>query len=215
MSETLAFVERLDPQGCRLKVGKELFTAYGPEIIKALHKKGFEIFLDLKFHDIPNTVYRAVQVAAGLGVWMLNVHASGGREMLLKARQAIDESDHQPLLIGVTLLTSLNAAAVDEIAYRYPLAEQVLHLAKLSFAAGLDGVVCSAHEADAVKQSTHAQFLIVTPGIRLQEGQTDDQTRIMTPEAALRNGADYLVIGRPLTRADNPQAILSQLNSWH
>lgn len=211
--EVQNFVANLDPQQCRLKVGKELFTAYGPQIVKELHALGFEVFLDLKFHDIPNTVYKAIRVAADLGVWMVNVHASGGREMLQKARQAVVDSTHKPLLIAVTILTSLSSEAVAEIGYQLPLQEQAIHLAKLSYECGLDGVVCSAQEANLIKSATAAKFLTITPGIRLSADKTDDQTRIMTPLNAVNNGADYLVIGRPITQADSPQQVLAQINA--
>lgn len=213
LTEVQNFVANLDPQQCRLKVGKELFTAYGPQIVKELHALGFEVFLDLKFHDIPNTVYKAIRVAADLGVWMVNVHASGGREMLQKARQAVADSTHKPLLIAVTILTSLSSEAVAEIGYQLPLQEQAIHLAKLSYECGLDGVVCSAHEADLIKSATATKFLTITPGIRLIADKTDDQTRIMTPLNAVNNGADYLVIGRPITQADSPQQVLAQINA--
>lgn len=212
LTELRQFVAQINPQQCRLKVGKELFTAYGPSIIQELHSLGFEVFLDLKFHDIPNTVYKAIRVAADLGVWMVNVHASGGREMLVKARQAIEDSTHKPLLIAVTILTSLSSEAVTEIGYSLPLQEQAIHLAKLSYECGLDGVVCSAHEASLIKSATDADFLTVTPGIRLSDAKTDDQTRIMTPINAVKNGADYLVIGRPITQAAEPQQVLNQIN---
>lgn len=213
LQETLDFVKQLQPQRCQLKVGKELFTAYGPKIIYKLHEFGFKIFLDLKFHDIPTTVYKAIRVAADLGVWMVNVHASGGREMLTQARQAILDSKHKPLLIAVTILTSLNAAAVAEIGYKLPLHEQILHLAKLSYECGLDGVVCSAYEANEIKKLISPNFLTITPGIRLTEDKMDDQIRIMTPQDAVANGADYLVIGRPITKAQYPLQILTQINS--
>lgn len=212
LEQVLHFVEQIQPSECRLKVGKELFTAYGPQIVRELHARGFEVFLDLKFHDIPNTVYKAIRVAADLGVWMVNVHASGGREMLLKARQAIQDSQHKPLLIAVTILTSLSDAEVAEIGYSRSLTEQTLYLAQLSYACGIDGVVCSAHEAAAIKQVTNAKFLTVTPGIRLSADKTDDQTRIMTPVQAITSGADYLVIGRPITQAPEPAATLRAIN---
>lgn len=212
LAEVLQFVTTIEPASCRLKVGKELFTAYGPQVVRELQNRGFEVFLDLKFHDIPNTVYKAIRVAADLGVWMVNVHASGGREMLIKARQAIDDSKHKPLLIAVTILTSLSAEAVQEIGYARPLTEQALHLAKLSYDCGLDGVVCSAYEAAAIKSNTSSDFITVTPGIRLTDTKLDDQTRIMTPVNAIANGADYLVIGRPITQANAPAQVLAEIN---
>lgn len=212
IDDVINFVSTISPEQCRLKVGKELFTAYGPEIVRKLHSLGFEVFLDLKFHDIPNTVYKAIRVAADLGVWMVNVHASGGREMLERAAQAIQDSKHKPLLIAVTILTSLSKEAVAEIGYARELTEQTLHLAKLSHECGLDGVVCSAHEASLIKSFTSSDFITVTPGIRLEDNKTDDQTRIMTPQNAVKNGADYLVIGRPITQAKNPKETLGLIN---
>lgn len=212
IDDVINFVSTISPEQCRLKVGKELFTAYGPEIVRKLHDFGFEVFLDLKFHDIPNTVYKAIRVAADLGVWMVNVHASGGREMLERAAQAIQDSKHKPLLIAVTILTSLSKEAVAEIGYARELTEQTLHLAKLSHECGLNGVVCSAHEASLIKSFTSSDFITVTPGIRLQDNKTDDQTRIMTPQNAVKNGADYLVIGRPITQAKNPKETLGLIN---
>lgn len=212
LSEVMQFVGQINPNECRLKVGKELFTAYGPQIVRELQALGFEIFLDLKFHDIPNTVYKAIRVSADLGVWMVNVHASGGREMLTKARQAIMDSQYKPLLIAVTILTSLSESAVAEIGYQHSLRDQVLHLARLSYECGLDGVVCSAHEAAAIKQVTSSEFLTVTPGIRLSTDKVDDQTRIMTPSIAVASGADYLVIGRPITQSIAPAETLRTIN---
>lgn len=212
IEEVLSFVATISPNECRLKVGKELFTAYGPLIITELHNRGFEVFLDLKFHDIPNTVYKAIKVAASLGVWMVNVHASGGREMMQMARLAIEESIHKPLLIAVTILTSLSNEEISEIGYSKNLTEQALHLAKLSYECGLDGVVCSAHEAALIKSNTSNKFLTITPGIRLSDSKTDDQTRIMTPKNAIINGADYLVIGRPITKAETPSNVLTNIN---
>lgn len=212
LAEVLQFVRQIKPSECRLKVGKELFTAYGPQIVRELQALGFEVFLDLKFHDIPNTVYKAIRVAADLGVWMVNVHASGGREMLTRARQAIADSQHKPLLIAVTILTSLSEAAVTEIGYKHSLREQALHLARLSHECRLDGVVCSAHEAAEIKQATSVGFLTVTPGIRLSADKVDDQTRIMTPSVAVTSGADYLVIGRPITQSTAPAETLRIIN---
>lgn len=211
--QVLDLVAQLDPQECRLKVGKELFTSYGPQIVRELQALGFEVFLDLKFHDIPNTVYKAIRAAADLGVWMVNVHASGGRTMLNQARQAINDSQNKPLLIAVTILTSLSASEVAEIGYSQDVATQVKHLARLSYECGLDGVVCSAQEANIIKNVTSSEFLTVTPGIRLADATKDDQTRVMTPEAAVKNGADYLVVGRPITQANDPLAILQGINS--
>ena len=204
-------VNKLNPAVCYLKIGKELFTLYGPEIVHSLQQRGFEIFLDLKFHDIPNTVYKAVKAAASLGIWMVNVHASGGREMLLAAHQAIEDSQHKPLLIAVTILTSLSPEAVAEIGYSRSLTGQATHLAQLAHDCGLDGVVCSAWETNSIKSATSPGFITVTPGIRLSDSKADDQIRIMTPATAVANGADYLVIGRPITQADNPSEILNNI----
>lgn len=213
-SEVIGLItQQLNPKQCRLKVGKELFTACGPAIIRELQNLGFEIFLDLKFHDIPNTVYKAIRAAADLHVWMVNVHASGGREMLLKARAAINDSLHKPLLIAVTVLTSMGPDDFYEVGYKLPLKEQVTHLAKLSYECGLDGVVCSAHEALEIKKATNDRFLTITPGIRLKDGVVDDQRRIMTPDNAIRNGADYLVIGRPITAAVSPLEVLNKITN--
>lgn len=211
IDEVLHFVKNLDPKECRVKVGKELFTAYGPQIINQLHQLGFEIFLDLKFHDIPNTVYKAIRIAANMGVWMVNVHTSGGREMLQKARAAVDESKHKPLLIAVTILTSISQDGIEEIGFRLPIEEQVTHMAKLAYECGLDGVVCSAWESLSIKKATSQNFLTVTPGIRLDNKKNDDQTRTMTPEEAYNNGVDYLVIGRPITSSENPKEIIQAL----
>lgn len=212
INEIRKFISRISPDECRLKIGKELFTSYGPEVVQEVQRAGFEVFLDLKFHDIPNTVYKAVKAAAGLGIWMVNVHASGGREMLLAARKAVDESRHKPLLIAVTILTSLSNEAVKEIGYAQNSVMQALHLAELSYECGVDGVVCSAQEASLIKQKTDTKFLTVTPGIRLSVDKTDDQTRIMTPDTAIQNGADYLVIGRPITQAQDPLQALHEIN---
>ncbi len=208
LDEVLNFVANIQPDQCRLKVGKELFTAYGPNIVRELHQRGFEVFLDLKFHDIPTTVYKAIRVAADLGVWMVNVHASGGREMLKAARQAINDSINKPLLIAVTILTSLDDATVFDV-YSNSVTEQVLYLSKLSYESGVDGVVCSAHEVGLIKSLINSNFIAVTPGIRLSNEKSDDQTRIMTPSAALDAGADYLVIGRPITQSNHPKELLS------
>ncbi|WP_414039653.1 orotidine-5'-phosphate decarboxylase [Acidithiobacillus sp. M4-SHS-6] len=205
-----AMAALLDPSQCRVKVGKELFTAAGPLLVEQLQDQGFEVFLDLKFHDIPQTVAKACQAAARLGVWMLNVHASGGKSMLEAAREAVDASGHRPLLIGVTVLTSLDAAALMQIGVSDPVAVQVERLAALSTAAGLDGLVCSAREAPQLK-AAHPDLCLVTPGIRPPEHIADDQKRTMTPAAALAAGADYLVIGRPITAAADPAQAFSAM----
>lgn len=206
--EVNSLVTKLDPSLCKLKVGKELFTIAGPKLVEQLVVSGYDVFLDLKFHDIPNTVYKACKAAANLGVWMVNVHASGGLKMLLEAKKAIDESEHKPLLIAVTVLTSMNEEDLKQIGITQGINEHIKHLAQLSYQSGLDGVVCSALEAKMIKDATSRDFLTVTPGIRLADSKTDDQTRIMTPAGAISNMADYLVIGRPITSAKDPQTIL-------
>ncbi len=207
----LAMAARLDPQQCRLKVGKELFTSAGPALGEALQKRGFQVFLDLKFHDIPATVAGACRAAASLGVWMLNVHASGGRAMLEAARAAVDQSPGpKPLLIAVTVLTSLASQDLREIGCNADPAAQVMRLASLAAEAGLDGVVCSAQEAGALRQKW-PDLLRITPGIRPAGASLDDQRRVLTPTAALAEGADYLVVGRPVTAAPDPATALAGL----
>ncbi|WP_348550166.1 orotidine-5'-phosphate decarboxylase [Acidithiobacillus sp.] len=206
-----AMAARLDPQQCRLKVGKELFTSAGPALVEALQKRGFQVFLDLKFHDIPATVAGACRAAASLGVWMLNVHASGGRAMLEAARAAVDQSPGpKPLLIAVTVLTSLASQDLREIGCNADPAAQVMRLASLAAEAGLDGVVCSAQEAGALRQKW-PDLLRITPGIRPAGASLDDQRRVLTPTAALAEGADYLVVGRPVTAAPDPATALAGL----
>ena len=202
----------LEPGLCRLKVGKELFTSAGPALVEMLIGRGFDVFLDLKFHDIPNTVARACAVAARMGVWMVNIHASGGRNMLLAAREAVDREQQQPLLIGVTVLTSLSSADLVEIGVNSPAEQQVLRLAGLCQSSGLDGVVCSAREAASLKAELGAAFVLVTPGIRPAGAADDDQKRIMTPAQAIAAGSHYLVIGRPVTQAQDPLAVLTAIN---
>jgi len=202
-------IEQLDPKVCRLKVGKEMFTTLGPKFVESLVAKGFDVFLDLKFHDIPNTVARACSAACDLGVWMLNVHASGGRQMMEAAKESIDKSSHQPLLIAVTILTSLDDAALHEIGYIGSSADNVLRLAKLTQSSGLDGIVCSAQEASQLRSSLGDDFVLVTPGIRLAGGDAGDQRRVMTPADAISAGASYLVMGRPITQAENPMSVLN------
>ncbi|TCP10831.1 orotidine-5'-phosphate decarboxylase [Crenobacter luteus] len=209
----LDFVARLDPAACRVKVGKELFTASGRSLIEKLVARGFEVFLDLKFHDIPNTVAHACKIAAELGVWLVDVHASGGRRMMSAAREALEGYSHRPLLIGVTVLTSMDASDLAEIGIAVPPEEQVLRLATLARDSGLDGVVCSAQEASMLKPALGADFKLVTPGIRLAGSPGDDQRRVMTPVAALQGGADYLVIGRPITQSADPLATLAAINA--
>ncbi|HSI96381.1 MAG: orotidine-5'-phosphate decarboxylase [Methylophilaceae bacterium] len=215
--QALTFVDRLDPALCRVKVGKELFTAEGPRLVEQLVGKDFGVFLDLKFHDIPNTVAKACEAAAKLGVWMLNVHASGGRAMMEAARNAVDKSTHSPLLIAVTVLTSMDQAALNEVGVSGELQDQVLRLALLTEQSGLDGVVCSAQEAPMLRSKVAQDFCLVTPGIRPATASKDDQSRIVTPADALRQGSSYLVIGRPITQAADPikalQAIHAEISS--
>jgi orotidine-5'-phosphate decarboxylase len=212
-TSALTLVERLDPALCRLKVGKELFTAAGPELVRALVARGFEVFLDLKFHDIPNTVAAACRAAAGLGVWMMNVHASGGRRMMDAAREALADLPHPPLLIAVTVLTSMSVEDLGEVGVADSPADQVLRLARLTQACKLDGVVCSAQEATLLRADLGTDFRLVTPGIRPAGADTGDQRRVMTPVEALRAGATDLVIGRPITAASDPLAALQQIRS--
>jgi len=212
LDAAVALAKQLDPTQCRLKVGKELFTYCGPSVVEALHELGFEVFLDLKFHDIPNTVAKAVKAAAELGVWMVNVHASGGLEMMKAARAAIDSyGDKRPLLIAVTVLTSMSGEDLSQIGLQNSPEQQVQRLAGLTQQAGLDGVVCSSQEARELKASFGKYFLLVTPGIRPQDSATGDQKRIMTPVAALEAGSDYLVIGRPITQAPSPLNALAAI----
>ena len=200
----LELAARLDPVLCRLKVGKELFTAEGPQLLEQFMRRGFEIFLDLKFHDIPNTTAQACKAAANLGVWMVNVHASGGRKMMEAAHEAVVQSAKPPKLIAVTVLTSMAQEDLSELGITATPAEQVLRLARLTRDSGLDGVVCSAQEAALLRRECGKEFCLVTPGIRPADAAVDDQSRIMTPRAALEAGSSYLVIGRPITRAEDP-----------
>lgn len=208
----LAFAERVSPSQCRLKVGKELFTVAGPQLVEQLVARGFDVFLDLKFHDIPNTVAQAVKATARLGVWMVNVHASGGRKMMEAARAALQDEPRKPLLIAVTVLTSMDGAQLAELGLPEP-AVQVPLLARLALDCGMDGVVCSAQEAVVLKKLCGADFKLVTPGIRPAGADAGDQSRIMTPEAAMAAGADYLVIGRPITQSADPFATLQAINA--
>ncbi|MEW8014892.1 MAG: orotidine-5'-phosphate decarboxylase [Candidatus Sedimenticola endophacoides] len=200
----LELVAGLDPTLCRLKVGKEMFTRLGPGFVSKLAARGFDIFLDLKFHDIPNTVAAACEAAADLGVWMINLHASGGRRMMETARERLERRAERPLLIAVTILTSLGEADIAEVGYSGSPAENVLRLARLSESSGLDGIVCSPLEAGVVRGAVGSEFKLITPGVRPVFASSDDQRRIMTPADALRGGADYLVIGRPITAAADP-----------
>lgn len=208
----LALAERLDPTQCRLKVGKELFTRAGPELVKTLVAMDFDVFLDLKFHDIPNTTAKAVSAAADLGVWMTNVHASGGSRMMSAAKQALEQQGSAMLLIGVTVLTSMDDTDIAELGIGRSPAEQVLHLAGLAEKSGLDGAVCSAMEAKVLKAELGADFKLVTPGIRLPENAADDQRRVVSPPQAMAMGSDYLVIGRPITQSSDPLGTLLKIN---
>ncbi len=210
-NEALRMAERLDAGACRLKVGKELFTRGGPALVEKLLARDFSVFLDLKFHDIPNTVAAACKAAATLGVWMVNVHAQGGRRMMEAARESLDSFQHPPLLIAVTVLTSMDEAELREVGHREAPAVLVDRLAQLARASGLDGVVCSAQEAAALRVSCGADFCLVTPGIRPAGAGGDDQRRVMTPVAAVAAGADYLVVGRPITAAPDPLAALQAI----
>jgi orotidine-5'-phosphate decarboxylase len=207
----LALAARLDPKLCRVKIGKELFVAAGPAVVAKVHERGFEIFLDLKFHDIPSTVAGACRSAARLGVWMMNVHASGGEAMLRAAREAVESVSRPPLLIAVTILTSLSQADLVRVGYSGSLIENVERLARLARASGLDGVVCSAQEAPLIRNATGKDFVLVTPGIRPKTDVRDDQARVVTPVEAVRLGSDYLVIGRSITRAPDPAAMLDEI----
>ena len=208
----LAIAARLDPALCRVKVGKELFVAAGPAVVGALQERGFEVFLDLKFHDIPNTVAGACRSAAKLGVWMMNVHASGGETMLRAAREAVSSVVRPPMLIAVTVLTSLTNDDLERVGYTGSVMENVERLARIARACGLDGVVCSAQEATLVRKATGEDFTLVTPGIRLESDNRDDQARVVTPRDAVRLGANYLVIGRPITGSPDPAATLQSIN---
>ena len=213
MAPALALAEQLSPRLCRVKVGKELFTRCGPAVVESLQKLGFDVFLDLKFHDIPTTVAGALRAAAELGVWMVNVHSSGGRRMLLAAADALHSATQRPLLIGVTLLTSLSQEDLSELGDTRSMESRVLSLAALSQDCGLDGVVCSAMETSALRQSCGDTFCLVTPGIRLAGDASDDQRRVVTPGEAIALGSDYLVIGRSITAAADPLAALQRVHS--
>lgn len=207
------FVDRLEPGSCRLKVGKELFTRSGPQLVEALQQKGFEVFLDLKFHDIPNTVARACEAAADLGVWMVNVHTLGGAKMMAAARDALERrAGQRPLLIGVTILTSMNETDLGEVGLRGTPAENVERLAGLARSSGLDGVVCSPQESGMLASSLGSDFVLVTPGVRPAGAEVNDQQRIMTPGDAIEAGSHYLVIGRPITQAQDPVQALAAIN---
>ena len=213
-ADALAFVDRIDPRLCRLKVGKEMFTLFGPQFVRSLVARGFDLFLDLKFHDIPNTAAKAVAASAELGVWMVNVHASGGERMMMAARQALEAyGSSAPQLIAVTVLTSMEQDELRQLGLSCTVQEQVLRLATLSRDAGLDGVVCSAQEARMLKQQLGADFKLVTPGIRPAGSELGDQRRVLTPAEACAQGSDYLVIGRPITQSVDPALALQAINN--
>ncbi|MFI8417008.1 orotidine-5'-phosphate decarboxylase [Serratia sp. NPDC078593] len=210
----LAFADRIDPQDCRLKVGKEMFTLFGPQLVRDLHERGFDVFLDLKFHDIPNTTARAVAAAAELGVWMVNVHASGGARMMSAAKEALQAyGQDAPLLIAVTVLTSMEASDLPGVGIDLSPAAHAERLARLTRDCGLDGVVCSAQEAVRLKQACGQAFQLVTPGIRPEGSAAGDQRRVMTPQQALAAGVDYMVIGRPITQSADPAAALASIRA--
>ena len=210
-SVAINMAKNFDANLCRLKIGSQLFTSSGPQIIKELNSLGFDIFLDLKFHDIPNTVYEAVKSAADLGIWMVNVHASGGRAMLEASKKALEGFDQPPLLIAVTVLTSLSEDSLNEVGIK-DLSEQVLRLAELTNECDLNGVVCASTDVKAIKNRFGKDFITVTPGIRPNDSKVNDQNRISTPSEAVKNGSDYLVIGRPITESENPTKALEEIN---
>ena len=209
--DALTVVEQLDPSLCRVKVGKELFTHEGPSVVKALHTQGFEVFLDLKFHDIPNTTAQAVCAAADMGVWMVNVHASGGRKMMETCVERLKASNYATQLIAVTVLTSMGREDLVDLGLDIEPFEHVQRLAKLTKESGLDGVVCSAQEAKMLREALGKDFALVTPGIRPEGSNADDQKRIVTPKQAMLDGSTHLVIGRPITKAENPSQMLKDI----
>ena len=210
--QTLQFVRQLSPELCQIKIGKELFTATGRHLVEQLVNQGFKVFLDLKYHDIPNTVASACKIAAQMGVWMVDMHASGGQRMMEAAAEAVSQFQQRPYLIGVTVLTSMAQTDLAQTGVDRSIDEQVMHLARLSQQSGLDGVVCSAQEAVILRDQIGKEFLLVTPGIRLNSKSEDDQRRIMTPKEALAAGSSYLVMGRPITRSADPVLLLQQIN---
>jgi orotidine-5'-phosphate decarboxylase len=210
--EALQLAERLSPELCRLKVGKELFTSVGPALVDRLQGQGFEVFLDLKFHDIPNTVAGAVRAAGELGVWMVNVHAGGGRRMMEAAAEALQAFSIPPLLIGVTVLTSMSDEDLAELGYAESARDRVLRLAALAANSGLDGVVCSAMETTVLRKDRGDDFCLVTPGIRMIGDAAGDQRRVVTPGDAMAMGSDYLVIGRSITAVADPLAALERVH---
>lgn len=211
MNSALVLADSLDPKLCRLKVGKELFTACGVNVVKELQQQGFEIFLDLKFHDIPNTTAQAVLAAADMGVWMVNVHAAIGSKAMELCKSRLIQHNHKTLLIGVTVLTSMGAEDLQELGIEVSPKDQVMRLAELAYRSGIDGVVCSAQEASSLRAKFGTDFKLVTPGIRLLDDDSHDQQRICTPEQALKNGSDFLVIGRSITMASDPNEKLKHI----
>lgn len=211
LTETEVFLKKIKGQHCKVKVGKELFTTEGPNIVKLIQQYGFETFLDLKFHDIPNTVSRAIKASCNLGVWMVNVHASGGKQMMLAAREAVESSSHKPLLIAVTILTSFDNSSYQELGFKNELQEQIAYLATMSEKSGMDGIVCSANDIPSIKPLVREKFLFITPGIRVANSD-DDQKRVTTPENAISNGSNYLVIGRPITLSNDPATMIDKIN---
>jgi orotidine-5'-phosphate decarboxylase len=211
LADAKSLVSKLNPDYCHLKVGKELFTSTGPAFIDYLHSKHFKVFLDLKFHDIPTTVKKACEAASQLGVWMINVHASGGSSMLEAALEGINKSNQPPLLIAVTVLTSMNQKMLEEIGVTTKLEDQVLRLAKLAETSGLNGIVCSAKDLEFLKNQLHKSFLYVTPGIRMTGDASNDQVRTLTPIEAIKAGSSHLVIGRPITQSTNPSETLEKI----
>lgn len=211
MDLALAMADLLNPLDCRVKVGKELFTRSGPKVIEALHLKGFDVFLDLKFHDIPNTTANAVAVAADIGVWMVNVHCSGGKKMMEACVNKLAHYKEKPLLIGVTVLTSMSEMDLHDVGIESSPLDHVFALAGLAKSSGLDGVVCSAHEVSMLKEAQGEDFKLITPGIRPSFSEKGDQHRVMTPKQALLSGSDYLVVGRPITQAKDPSEALNKV----
>jgi len=212
-SSAWSLIDQLEPSMCRLKIGKEMFTRLGPDFVRQVIDKGFDVFLDLKYHDIPNTVAAACEAAADLGVWMMNVHASGGRKMMETAMNRLQQRESRPLLIAVTILTSLSQDEIAEIGYPGSAQDNVLRLARLAQQSGLDGVVCSPKEAAALRMQLGNDFQLITPGVRPATASLDDQTRVMTPADAIAAGSSYLVVGRPITAADDPMAALSAISA--
>jgi len=209
----LNLAQMLDPKQCRVKVGKELFTRAGPALVEQLQQRDFDVFLDLKYHDIPNTTAQACRAAAELGVWMVNVHALGGRRMMEAAREAVDKTAHRPLLIAVTILTSLDGDELHEVGLSGSPEDNVLRLAQLAERSGMDGVVCSPKEVSALRQKVADKFQLVTPGVRPAGAAVGDQKRITTPQDAMRLGSSYLVVGRPISQAENPVLALADINA--